>query len=173
MSSASRCAASLATAATCGSVSDGNPAATPAVHALRSCSEGDCVDVRPERRVLCSPAGQLRISVVVRRAPGPGRLPAPCRAARAVAHPPWTLRRPKPAKAPAAPGKSNLSRRHVDRPEDRRNNYLAPHGGWLRPESAPGRKGPGALSPAQVSMIPESRAAYANFVSARLPIGRH
>jgi hypothetical protein len=65
------CAASLATAATCGSVNGGNVAATSAAHALRSRAESGCVELRPERRVVCSPAGRPLISV-----PVPWRRPA-------------------------------------------------------------------------------------------------
>jgi hypothetical protein len=44
------------------------------------------------------------------RAPGLGRQPAPCRAAKAVAHLPWTLRRHSLVKAPATPGKEVMSK---------------------------------------------------------------
>lgn len=116
LSFASRCVASLASAATCGSVNGGNLAATSAAHALRYRAESGRAEPRPERRVMRSPTGRSLISR--RRAMAPAR-PAPDASAAspggaglpAVHGRPHARSAPRPiARQPSATGLRSLSK---------------------------------------------------------------
>jgi len=99
--SASSCAASLATAATCGAVSGGNAAATSAAHALRYRAESGRAEPRPERRVIRSPTGRSLISR--RRAMAPAR-PAPAASAASPGRAGWPAVHGRPhARSPRRP----------------------------------------------------------------------